>query len=117
MIYRLIDTGIGIEIGSEFHADCLTPRHDAKAFSLSGEIFSTIECHVLQKMGEASLAWFFQNGAYSLCDIEIGETRFFGIMPDIVSHAIFKFTHFDCWVLWHLLRRQGDGQQEKEGEK
>lgn len=75
MIYRLIDRGISIEVGTKLHADGLAPRHDAEFLALAREVLGTIESHVFQEVSQATLARFFQDGAYTLCDIEVSESQ------------------------------------------
>ena len=105
MVDGLVDTGISIEIGTELHANGLAPRHDAKTLTDAGEILCAVKSHVLQEMSQATLAWLLENRAHTLCDIEIGQPGFLGIMTDIVGHAVLQYTLAYGWVLWQRLLR------------
>ena len=90
MIDRLIDTRIGVQIGTELHADALAPGHDAKPLSLSGEVFRAVEGHVFQKMRQSALTRLFEDASHALCDVEIGQSSLFGIVAQVVGHSVFQ---------------------------
>ena len=84
MIYRLIDRGISIEVGTKLHADGLEQRHDDEILELAREVQGTIESHMFQEVSQATLARFFQDGAYTLGNIEVGESRLLVVMTDVI---------------------------------
>ena len=47
VIDGLVDTGIGIQVCTELHADGLAPGHNAQFLALAGEILRAVEGHVL----------------------------------------------------------------------
>ena len=111
----LLHTGVGIEVGTEFHADGLAPGHDAQPFALAGEILRSVEGHVLQEVGESALARLLKYRPYALCDVEVGQSGLLGIVADVVSEPVFQGSFPHCRVLWQrLLCRAGRGRCEQE---
>ena len=106
MIYRLIDRGISIEVGTKLHADGLAPRHDAEFLALAREMLGTIESHVFQEVSQATLARFFQDGAYTLGNIEVGESRLLVVKTDVISESVLQLTLSDRRILHHVLGRE-----------
>ena len=106
VIHRLVNGSIGIEVGTKLHADGLAPRHDAEFLALAWEVLGTIESHVFQEVSQATLARFFQDGAYTLCDIEVSESRLLVVMTDVISESVLQLTLSDRRILHHVLGRE-----------
>ena len=107
MIDGLVDRGIGIQVGSEFYADGLTPRHDAEALALAGKVLRTVEGHVLQKMGQSTLAGLLQDTTHALGYIEVRQTSFLRMMTNVIGHAVLQLALTDGWILWQRLCHHG----------
>ena len=90
VIDRLFHTSIGIQVGTELHANGLTPGNNAQAFALAREILRTVKRHVLQEMSQSALTGFLLNRAHPLGNVEISQSRFLGIMTDIVRHSVLQ---------------------------
>ena len=116
VIHRLVYGGIGVQVGTELHADGLTPGHDAQFLSLAWEVLRTVESHVLQEVSQSTLARLFQDGTHALGDVEVGQSLVLGIMADIVRHAVLQLTRTDCRVLRQRLCLQG-GCHRQESQK
>ena len=113
MIDRLVNRGVGIQVGTELHADGLAPGYNAQLSVLAGEVLRTVKRHVLQEVGQSALTGFLQNGAYTLGNIEISQSRLFRIMADIIGHSIVQTSHSERGVLWQSLGYCHDGQQHQ----
>ena len=112
VIDRLVNRGVGIEVGTKLHADALTPGHDARFTVLAGEMLGAVKGHVLQEVGQPSLAGLLKDGTDTLCDVEVGKTGLLGIVPDVIGHAILEGTLSDARVLRQLgCRPQGQQHQ------
>ena len=117
MVDRLLHTGVGIEVGTEFHAYGLTPRHDAQPFSLTWEILRSVESHVLQEVGESALAGLFKNRPYPLCDVEVGQSSLFGIVTDVIGEPVFQGSFPHCRVLRQCLLCMAGNDRYKHEER
>ena len=47
VVHRFVDAGVGIEVGSELHADGFAPRNDARRGAIVAEMLGSVEGHVL----------------------------------------------------------------------
>ena len=88
IIHRLLDTGIGIQVGTKLHTDGLAPGNDTQTLALAREILRPVKCHMLQKMSQSALTGLFLNRAHTLGNIEFSQSGFLGIMTDVVRHTI-----------------------------
>ena len=113
VIHRLIDRGVGIQVGAEFHANGLTPRHNAQFLALAREVLCAVEGHVFQEVCQSALTGFLQYRTHALGNVEVGQTCLFCIVTDVVGHAVFQLTLADSGVLWQLCRRLKRQQQRQ----
>ena len=95
VINGLVDTGVGIEVGTKLHANGLAPWHNTKFLAFPGKVFCSVECHMLQEVRKATLTRFLQDGAYPLGNIEICQARFLVIVPDVIGESVLEraFSH------------------------
>ena len=116
VIHRLVNGGIGIEVGAELYADGLAPRHDAEFLALAREVLGAVERHVLQEVSQATLARFLQDRAHTLCDIEVCKSSLLSIMTDIIGKSVLQLALTDGRILIHILCEGGerDGREEEE---
>ena len=61
---------------------------------------------MLQEVSQATLARFFQDRAYTLGDIEVGESRLLVVMTDVISESVLQLTLSDRRILHHVLGRE-----------
>ena len=97
IIYRLVDRGIGVEVGSELHTDSLAPLHDIVTL----EVLGTVEAHVLQEVSQSALLVILLNGAHALCDVELGTLLGPSIMTNVISQSVVQLTDFYLGVNGH----------------
>ena len=94
VINGFIDAGIGIQVFTEAY----TNRFQIVNQSLTGEVGGTVEAHVFQEVSQASLVFFFEDGTYLLCDVEIGTVFWQFIVTDVVCQSVFQFTDANLGV-------------------
>ena len=114
IIDRLVDAGIGVQVGTELHADRLAVLHHAVA----RKMFRTIEAHMLKEVRQTALLLIFQNGTDLLGDIEISLALRLFVMPDVIGQAVVEFSDFDIGIhrdRRHLLCRSQQTQAESQG--
>ena len=80
VIHRLVDAGIGIQVGTELHAHALTPAQQLVTL----EMFRTVKGHMLQEVGQTTLVVVLLNRTHTLSDVELG-TLF---RPVVVTNVI-----------------------------
>ena len=102
MIDRLVNTGIGIQVRTEFDTDGFAPRNDAQLPVLARKVLCSVESHVLQEVSQSSLARFFENRTDTLCDIEVSQMGFLSVVANVVGHAVFQRPFSYGWVLRQL---------------
>ena len=68
-----------------------------------GKVFSAIEGHVLDKVGQTLLVVIFENGAGFNHEPEFGS--FFGFLVGtyVVAQSVVKLAHRDLWIDGHRL--------------
>ena len=93
MVDGLVNTGIGIEVGTELDADGLAPGDDAQLAVLAGEVLRAVEGHVLQEVCQSALTGLFKDGAHALCNVEVGKTGLLGIVAQVVRQPIVELAH------------------------
>ena len=74
---------------------------------IARKVFGTIETHVLQKVGQATLLRFFLNGTHFLSDVEERPLLGQGIVADIICKSVTEFAYSHsriCRNLNYLLR-------------
>ena len=81
IIYSLGDTCIGIEVGAKLNTLRLTPSED----SITWEMLSAIEAHVLKEMGKTALRLLLLNRTYLLGDVELCTVFRPCIVTDVIS--------------------------------
>ena len=94
VVDRLVDGGIGIEVGAELDADGLAPAQQFVALEMLG----AVEGHVLQEVGQSALVVVLLDGAHALGDVELG--ALFGpvVVADVVGQSVVKFADADIGV-------------------
>ena len=98
IIYRLVDTGICIQVRSELDTFCLTPRYDTESGFITREVFGSIESHVLQEVSQTTLLRFFKDGTYFLCDVEFYSFFRKCIVSNVIGKPVVQFTDADIFV-------------------
>ena len=81
IIDGLVDAGVGIEVGTELHADFLAELHHAVAL----EMLAAVEAHVLQEVGEAALVLLFEDGTHLLCDVKVDLVLGLLVVTDVIG--------------------------------
>lgn len=102
IIYRLVNRGVGIQVGSELHANALAPAQQLVAL----EVLRAIEGHVLQEVGQSALVVILLDGADLLCNVELGTILGPVVVTDVIRQSIVQFTDANIGVngnCWHLL--------------
>ena len=99
IIYGLIDGSVGIQLLAELHADALQVAQQG----IAGIVLGTVEAHVLQEVGQAALLLFLLNGAYLLCNVEIGLSGSLQVLADIIGKAIGQLALACLGILWQRL--------------
>ena len=56
-IYRLVESGVGIDVGAEFY----TVVFEIVEHCFPREVLQPVECHVLQEVSQTALVLFFEN--------------------------------------------------------
>ena len=118
IIHRLVHAGVGIEIGSELHANRFAPRNDSGRFSFASEMFCSVERHVFKEVRQSALAGLFENTSHTLRNIKLCQSRFLCVVADVVGKSVFQLTHAITVVLTDALcgercDKQGEECQQK----
>ena len=73
-----------------------TPLNEVVAL----EMLTAVERHVLQEMGQATLALFFLDGTHFLCDVEVGTMLRPVVVADKIGKAIAELAYSKSCVYW-----------------
>ena len=103
VVDRLVDTGVGVEVGTELDALALTPLPQAALLS-TGEVLGAVEGHVFEKVGKSSLTRLFEDGAHALSDVEVGHVGRLAVLPDVIGQSVGEASGPDGGVVWQLCR-------------
>ena len=90
VVHGLVDRGVSVEVGPKLDPDRLAPGHYAQLAALAREVLGTIKRHVLQEVGQATLARLFEDATHALGDVEVGQASLLGIVADVVSKPILQ---------------------------
>ena len=83
-VHGLLNSRGGIHIAAERGADALEIVQN----TLSGEIFRTVEAHVLQEVGQTILIGGFLDGTYIGRQVEFGPLGRNGVVPDVIGEPV-----------------------------
>jgi hypothetical protein len=72
VIHRLVDGGIGIQVGTKLHADSLAPRYDTQLLTLAREVLGAVEGHMFEEVCQSTLTGFLQYTTYALGNVKVG---------------------------------------------
>ncbi len=89
IVDSLVNTGIGVEIGSETHTDCGQPVAEL----IAGEVGGAVEAHVLQEVGQTTLMILLESRSDILCDVEVGLSLGILIVTDVIGETVGEFAH------------------------
>ena len=117
VVHGLVDRGIGVEVGPKLDPDRLAPGHYAQLAALAGEVLGAIKCHVLQEVGQATLARLFEDATHTLGDVEVGQAGLLGIVADVVSKSVLQLAGTNRSILLHGLSRQRSRKQQGKKEQ
>ena len=101
----LIETGVGVQIGPEAHADGLQVVHQF----LAGEVGCAVESHVLGEVGQPLLVVVLQHGASIDDEAELGPLAGFVVHPDEIAQTVVQDTGVDPGIVGKGLFRGGEG--------
>ena len=93
-INGLIEARIGVDRGSECHAD----RFEVIDEFLLLEVFSAIECHVLDEVSKTELRVVLQDRSGIHYKPEFSTIFRLAVLPDVVAQPVLEFAHSDVWV-------------------
>ena len=101
VIDGLGNAGVGIQVATEVH----TQRAGVvdNALALAVEVLTAVEGHVLQEVGETTLALLLLNGAHALSDVEVHTVLGIIVVADVIGQSAVQFT--DAHSIVH-----GDGR-------
>ena len=100
-INRFIETGIGIQVGTEFHTHFLQVIHQF----ILGKILGAVEVHVFHKMRKAQLVLVFQDGTNIDGQAEFNFFLRLGILTYVIPQPIRKGSHFHIGINRDRLRQ------------
>ena len=103
VVDRLVDTGVGVEVGTELDALALAPLPQAALLS-TGEVLGAVEGHVFEKVGKSSLTRLFEDGAHALSNVEVGHVGRLAVLPDVIGQSVGEASGPDGGVVWQLCR-------------
>ena len=110
IIYRLIDRCIGIEVGTEFH----TVVFEIIDNVFPGEMGCSIERHMFEEVCQTTLMLFFENGTYTLRNIELDPVFGKIVMAEVISKAVLKLTHTNGRIKSFFERLLGRQQRRSQ---
>ncbi len=84
VVDSLVDSGVGVEVGTEFH----TYRLEPLAQLVVGEVGGAVKAHVLQEVGQSALVFFFQGRAYLLGYVEVGLSLGILVVTDVIGKSV-----------------------------
>ena len=100
-IHGLVYTGIGVEVATKLHTQAAAVFYQL----IAAEVVRTVECHVLQEMGQAALVFVFLYTAHALGYIEIDPVLGIGVVAHIVSETVVQLTRLHGFIHWHCVRQ------------
>ena len=109
MVHRLVDRGVGIEVGPELDAVGLAPVHDARRGGRALEVLRPVKGHVFQEVGQSALAWLLENGAHALGNVEVGHAGFLGVVAYVIGESVLQSAGAESRVLRYGLGHQRGG--------
>lgn len=105
-VNSFIHRGIGVEVHTEFDTFRFAPLYDTQASFVAGEVFRTVEGHVLQEVCQSALLWLFEDRTYFLCDMKFNTVFGFFVVTDVIGQSVVQLAHAYLCVHgdgWHLL--------------
>ena len=100
----LVERGIGIEVLAITHPDTF----DVFVHAVVGEMYASIESHVLQEMRQSPLVLFFEDRAHILSNIKIRSLLGQRIVANIIGQSITQLSITYLRVDRKLLRLLGE---------
>ena len=101
-IYRLVESGVGIDVGAEFY----TVVFEIVEHCFPGEVLQSVESHVLQEVCQTALVLFFENRTYALCDVKFGAVFGCLVVADVIGESVVEYTITNLRVDGQLLRHR-----------
>ena len=89
LVDRLIDGGVGIEIGAKFYTILL----EIVDHALAGEVLATLEGHVLKEVSETALGILLEDATDTLRDVEVGSILGLLVVTDDVGEPVVELAH------------------------
>ena len=110
VIHRLLDRGVGVEVGTKLYAVTLTPVTYGVSLAIATvEVLCAVKRHVLQEVRQSPLLRLLQYTAHALGYIEISLTRRLVVMTNKVCQSVAQLAHLHVRVLRQRSRYRNKG--------
>ena len=95
-IDRLVERGVGIDVGAKFNAVVLQIVEHV----LAGEVLCPVKSHVFEEVSQTGLVVFFLHRSNLLSNVKISSVFRESVVPDVISESVFQFTRSHVGVNW-----------------